>query len=610
MELRKQILDLQQAITDKKMFTGYSKERELEDMIKIALRQNKKVADKVDYLMDSMIEASQTENYDVLEKSVTLISKAQLEIIKELESVKEDVKNASSLKQLLESQQSSLKMIGEKIQSFEKIIDELPHSQQISALKFELNGIVQEIKAIESKIISSPNDVSVNLGLIQKDVETMKSRLENLSSEVSEISKEDKSAHIKLDIIENLSAKISSVEEKIKHFDELVSSGRAVKDDFFKNQIEKIEKEVGEIQHLKELVDNISRTNNEDKEKTAEIINSIKKIESDLAKMNDFIGKNSKKGIGVEKKLLDEKTRDLSVKILEVKDEELKEAFQKKTEFLKKQIDAISESFDYKKKDAMMQDLTEDLEELEEKMKKAVLDSKAQKQIDDLYSDVSILEQKTENEEEIDDTLIQIEKRISAIEKFISKKSISHPHEITEMEQNIKSAKENISNAEGNVDAMRIARLQGLVEKMKVPDTAVENHLPSIEKKLKKVSENVPEEHEERVNEIIERVDDVTKQSLKSEKESFNSKLVSKQLKEESENIVISEISKIREYIQRIPRGIQITAEELASQLNIPYNDVIDALQKIQKESPDLIELFDFNFMAKVSGKKPIILRK
>lgn len=610
-ELKKQIAELQSAVSQKKQLVGYDRERELEDMVKVALRQNKKVADKVDYLMDTLIEASQSEGEGTVEKSLAALSTSQLELMKQIDVLRQKVENAETVKQLMKAQQDSITVIGKKLADLSAAVSSLPYSQQIEAVKKEIDSLNTEVKSLESSVLKAPEQVASSLALVKNDVEELKSKLDSISSEISKVEKDDAELTTKMAVIDAISTKIQSVESKIESFEELIKSGAPQREEFFKQEIEKIEADLGAIEELKKRVDEITNMNVQERDRTLEIMGSLKTLEDDVSKLMKSIETYPSDEVK-DADFLKEKFNEISAQILSLKQDEAKEPLKEQTAELKKQIDEISsrvgEGADFKKKEQELEGIAEKLKQLEGDVRSAKENPELRKEFEELHAGIDAVTSKLESSGKAAEEIRSVEKRVKNIEAFLSESKIAAPSEIDEIERHVSEARASVEEAKQPVSSQRVSNLNYLIDEIELPEISAENTLPEAKRKLEEASSLAGGKEKKKLEEIAERVEGASKKSEKHEKDALLAKLKAKEMETEAKSLEISEKTMVRDYVRNVSLGAEITVEDIAKQLNIPYDAALKALQQIGEEERS-VELKNASYFAKLSGKKPSFSR-
>ncbi|NYZ80181.1 hypothetical protein H0N95_02935 [Candidatus Micrarchaeota archaeon] len=604
-ELKKQIAELQNAISQKKQLVGYDRERELEDMVKVALRQNKKVADKVDYLMDTLIEASQSEGEGTVEKSLSALSTSQLELMKQIDVLRQKVENAETVKQLMKAQQESIAVLDKKLVDLGAAVSSLPYSQQIEAVKKEIDGLNAEVKSLETSVLKAPEQVTSSLELVKADVGELKSKLDSISSEISNVEKDETELNTKMAVIDAVNLKIQSVESKIETFEELIRSGEPQREEFFKQEIAKIEADLSAIDELKKKVDEITNMNAQERDKAIEIMNELKKLEDDVAKLvrtmetypNDEINDAS---------FLKEKFNEISAQVLSLKQDDVREPLKEQTAELKKQIDEIAsrvgEGTDFKKKEQALTELSDKLKQLESDVRSAKENPELQNEFKSFHEEIDALSEKLKSSEKATSEIRSVEKRVKNIESFLTDTKIAAPSEIDEMTRHVSEARSAVKEAKQPVSLQRVSNLNYLIDEIELPEVSADNSLPEAKQKLEDASSLAEGKEKEKIEALSDRVEYASKQSIKQEREALMTKMKTREIKEEAQKLEVNVNSVVRDYVRNLSLGAEITVDDLAKQLNVSNDAALKAVK--QAETEKLVDLKNASYLARLSGKK------
>ncbi|MFH0987068.1 MAG: hypothetical protein V1911_03405, partial [Candidatus Micrarchaeota archaeon] len=291
-DLRKQIDGLEKSAQNKKMFEGYDKQRELEDMVKVALRQNKKLADKVDYLMDALIEASEEQGDEEIEGTLKSLAKSQIQIMEEIDYLKKQLKDQESFGKISSDQKDSISETQKKMSELQATLEKMPHDAQISSLKQEVNDLEHEIQTMEALVTTTaPEEITNSLNLIRNDMDQLNGSISKLAVKVEKIGKDEENIEKTLSSktnIDTLQLKLGSLESKLDAVSHLISTGKIARETDIKGKISEIEEDAAGLEKIRKHIDLASSLDAAEKEKMVDVMKELSEIEAEVRKISEW----------------------------------------------------------------------------------------------------------------------------------------------------------------------------------------------------------------------------------------------------------------------------------------------------------------------------------
>jgi chromosome segregation ATPase len=618
-DLRKQIGEMEKVVKEKKEYKGYDRERELEDMVKVALRQNKRLADKVDDLMDTLIEASQADGDEAIEKTLTALSRSQIKLMDEVIGLKVKIEKAETVKQLMETQRQAIEKLGKKIDDIEKDIETLPYSSQIENMKKEVTGVNEELKTLESLVMAAPEQVTKTLGLVKNDVDALKNRMENISKTIKKVEEDEAKILSSTSMLDTLQTKISSMDGVIAHIEELIGSGRASRDQEIRAQLAAIEEDIKALADLRSKVDEVSKISSEEKEKMLELLDKLKEVETEIHKMSQWV-ESYPVGEAQEISFIKQKFAELNQNIYDFKQQNIRTVLNEQLGLLQNKIDELAQTFekegiDVKKKEYDLNLITDSLTAVEERLAEIeTRDTGAlEAEMQSLHSSMQKLRDRLRKSEKISPSVTAINKKIASVEKQIKKERVARPSEVIKIRERVEQAKREIEGAEAEgkpIHAAKAEEIKSLVEDIELPTVTMEHIVPEIREEAKQAVKEAGKEEKPKIKEVAKRIEKLEKELKKHENLMAGSKVKTVMVAEGATELILDEKKLITKFVEKIPAGMEIPLEDIAKQLNIPFENLKKAFVVMQKEHPDSIELKDAGLGAKISGKKPVFIKK
>ncbi|RLG21194.1 hypothetical protein DRN74_02900 [Candidatus Micrarchaeota archaeon] len=305
--LSAEIEELEGALKELEAIEG-GKSSTLKERISGDIDHNKKLAQKLDYLLNLLIDASQNMEEDKTEKVIKSLAKSQIKILEELKNIRENINKLRSKQDELESEISEIQKESElriadlieeqkkkvadfskKLNEIMKLTDHFPLSKKIEVMTQEIESLKQSLKQVESKPVSDVN--------LLKDINTLKSSIDVLRKKIEETDKEVKkitekegsfSPHFKDEnAVHALQREMDELEIKIGELSKQFAKLSTIKEiDAINQKLAHIESEIKTVQSLlsstdaallKKRVDKVSKMNEDVKKE-------IKTLEANISK--------------------------------------------------------------------------------------------------------------------------------------------------------------------------------------------------------------------------------------------------------------------------------------------------------------------------------------
>ncbi len=138
----------------------------------------------------------------------------------------------------------------------------------------------------------------------------------------------------------------------------------------------------------------------------------------------------------------------------------------------------------------------------------------------------------------------------------------------------------------------------------------IENIVPEIREEAEQAVKEAGKEEKPRIKEVAKRIERLEKELKRHEGQMAGSKVRTVMVAEGATELILDEKKLITKFVEKIPAGMEIPLEDIAKQLNIPFENLKKAFIAMKKKAPDSIELKDVGLGAKISGKKPVFIKK
>ncbi len=233
-EIKKQLEELDTQITQKETRGEVNYDIiETKSLVKKLIKENEKIAQKIDYLLAILAEAAeQTEDTSVLDSVKTLL-KTQMEVINYLSKIAEKDFNID-LSPVLNSMEGLRAEVNNVSQNIMKLMDRLPENSQIELLKTKLDEVSQKLSNIETAL-NTPKEVHFpEINDIHREFQELKNDSEIISSKLNQLIEASKQPDHSQEILEKINAlagKMNLLEAEIVRKKELIEKMSAIEDE-------------------------------------------------------------------------------------------------------------------------------------------------------------------------------------------------------------------------------------------------------------------------------------------------------------------------------------------------------------------------------------------
>lgn len=192
-------------------------DEETREMLRTLMRQNRRLAERVDYLLQMLAEAAEGTAEEDMEKMLTTIAQAQVSVLEQIGKVSE-----IKPEELGKVQEEAFRVLASKLDEIRNSISALPYSQQMDVLKNDMESISSELKAVESAVKASPQQAAATVTLLKEDLASLRGKLEQISSDIRQVGPGVETVRLKQDeiavalaAVSSIGAKLSSLESKL-----------------------------------------------------------------------------------------------------------------------------------------------------------------------------------------------------------------------------------------------------------------------------------------------------------------------------------------------------------------------------------------------------------
>lgn len=223
---------------------GYDEEsqEEMREMLRTLMRQNRRLAERVDYLLQMLAEAAESTAEEDMEKMLTTIAQAQVSVLEQIGKVSE-VKPEGITK----AQEEAFRVLADKLDQLRNAISTLPYSQQMDVLKNDMASISSEIKTLESAVTKSPEQVAATVSLLKEDLAGLRGRLEQISADVKSVKPGMDEVAVMARQITPALNKVSGIEEKLASLEAKLGEIPAATVSQIAQKLDSIEAEIRKI---------------------------------------------------------------------------------------------------------------------------------------------------------------------------------------------------------------------------------------------------------------------------------------------------------------------------------------------------------------------------
>src|SRR3989338_310832 len=224
--LTQQISMLEQAFA----YPNYKEQsqRELLDLMKCNMRQNQKLAERIEYVLKMLSKSKEDPTRKNIQKILVALGRAQINMLDQIAKMQSQIANLEATR--ISYLEKSNKALSDKIDKLSKEIESLPYEQQINLLGKELATVLDEIKTFEDLVTTeAPEQLMLSINALRNDLETIRNRTGVLQTSISKVRKgeeEIEKAIPHLAKLGSMEVMIQSVENKINELEKLAEQGK------------------------------------------------------------------------------------------------------------------------------------------------------------------------------------------------------------------------------------------------------------------------------------------------------------------------------------------------------------------------------------------------
>jgi len=583
--LKAQIKQLEEGISAPKAYSFQTEE--IREMVQGLVTQNKRLSDKVDYLLSILMEASSDLSDDVFNKTLAAMAKSQVDMVDQLAEIKEkalsgEVKTAELEKLGQETDQ--------KLKTISDAISQLSYAKQLEDLKSNVSMLSADIQRLE-KAVSSETPA------IRGNIDSLKAELDELKEKVSGI--------------DSFRGDIKGVENQLAGLEETLS---------------KKEKQVS------------AELSSADKETLQELSQKIFALDSELKKMEKAIesypASEAQEITGVKEKL-----GEIEAALNALKESPHQENLSSELESIRAKINSMEKMFREKqldmerKREAEMQVITDLLKKIE-----ADLETAGGQQATQLSQILSDLSEKTKVMadmfqkmgssdapryfNDLKGEIVSLSSRLARIENYVKQEKVADYSHISDVQTEIRAIRRELESMRGmEIKPQVISKVRENIRDIEVPTVKVitpqerEKILSikaNIDRSQREIKPNSPPEMKElgqglqqardKVGNILNTINE-TEQGIIEQRETV------KRLRGDVLGAPVRSEDTASSYLFKLPMDTPVKLRDAAALLSMDYNELMRILLKIQKEQPDFISVRNTGYGSKLLGQEPSVIR-
>jgi len=585
--LKDQIKQMEQGLSGPKIYSFQTEE--IREMCQTLLTQNKRLAEKVDYLLSILVEASTDVSEDVFDKTLAAMAKSQVDVIDQLTIIREKSEAGKTKGDELER---AYKSTEEKLKTISDSISQLSYAKQLEEMKSNIGTISSDIQKLGGVISSETPALKSNIDMLRTELEELKTKLSDMS--------------------------------------------------YFGEDIKEIEEELGNVEAMlsKKETKTVAELSAADKAKIQEISTKLFDLNTEVKKMEkafeSYPSSDAQALTGIREKL-----DEIDSAVTSIKHEPSQESIVNELSGLRSKIDSLESLFEQKELDMekkreaemgvisnllqkietelgtlggqeatqlsqVLTELTEKTKQISETVKAVDVDKVAPKYFDDLKSEVGSLGN-----------------RLGRIEDYVKKERVVESSHIIDIQTEIKAIRRELENIGGmKVKPEVLSKVRKDIVGFQIPAAKVIE--PEEKQKIASIKANIGassemlrpvpvreltdvkkglQTAEERVNNIIREIGR-TEQNVIETRESV------KRLRNDVMGAPLRNEDVLSNYIQRMPLSAQVKVRDIASILNMEFTETLRLLLKIQKDNPNRVSVLNTSYFSKLMGKEPTVIKR
>ena len=585
--LKDQIKQMEQGLSGPKIYSFQTEE--IREMCQTLLTQNKRLAEKVDYLLSILVEASTDVSEDVFDKTLAAMAKSQVDVIDQLSAIREKSEAGNTKGDELEK---AYKSTEEKLKTISDSISQLSYAKQLEEMKSNIGTISSDIQKLGGILSSETPALKSNIDMLRTELEELKLKLSDMSffgEDIKEIEEE----------LGNVEAVLSKKETKT--IAELSAADKAKIQEVcaklfdLNSEVKKMEKafesypssDAQALTTIREKLDGIEST-----------VTSLKHEPSQESITQELSGLRSK--IDSLERLFEQKELDMEKK---------REAEMKVISDLLRKIETELGTLGGQEATQLSQvltELSEKTKQIAETVKAVDVNRVTPKYFDDLRSEVSSLGT-----------------RLGRIEDYVKKERVVESSHITDIQTEIKAIRQELESISGmRVKPEVLSKVRRDIIGFQIPAAKVIE--PEEKRKIASIKTNISASSEilrpvpvrelsdvkKGLQTAEERVNSIIREIGKTEQSVIETRETVKRLRNDVLGVPLRNEDVLSNYISRMPSNAQIKVRDIAAILSIDFKETLRLLLKMQKDNPNRVSVLNTNYFSKLIGKEPTVIKR
>jgi len=580
--LKSQIKQLEDGLSAPKVYSFQTEE--IREMTQTLLTQNKRLAEKVDYLLSILVEASQDMSDDVFDKTLAAMGQAQVDMIDQLTKIREKSEEGEAKTEELEK---LYKITEEKLTSISDTLSQLSFAKQLEDLKSNVTTLSSDVQKLEGAITTATPALKENINNLRLELTEMKQQVTDMGLFGSEI--------------KEIETELSDIEKMLT------------------------KKEAGSVAELSQL----------DKEALQDLSKKMYALETEVKKMEKAIESypsSEAQDITSIKQKLEE------IDIIVNASGGPQQGVSKELEGLRAKISQMENLFEQKeldmenRREAEMKLITELLQKIETDLEKtsgqqATQLSQVLSELNDKTKELAenVTQMSSQNAlprymEDFKSEVTGMTSRLDRIEGYVKTEKVADYSHIADVQTEIRAIRKELESMRGmKINQQVISQVREDLRGVAIPRTKVispeeKQKIFSIRSNIDKTSRAIPSSKENieiktDLNTAKVKVDRILGAIDKTEQGIIEQREAVKKLRGDVIGAPLRKEDLVANYIMKLSLGAEVKVKDVAIILNMDSNELIRILLAMQKESPDTIEVKNTKYVSKLIGKEPVLVR-
>jgi chromosome segregation ATPase len=585
--LKDQIKQMEQGLSGPKIYSFQTEE--IREMCQTLLTQNKRLAEKVDYLLSILVEASTDVSEDVFDKTLAAMAKSQVDMIDQLTIIREKSEAGKTKEDELEK---AYKNTEEKLKTISDSISQLSYAKQLEEMKSNIGTISSDIQKLGGVISSETPALKSNIDLLRTELEELKLKLSDMS--------------------------------------------------FFGEDIKEIEEELGnvEVALSKKETKTIAELSAADKAKIQEISTKLFDLNTEVKKMEkafeSYPFSDAQALTGIREKL-----DEIDNAVVSLKHEPSQESITQELSNLRSKIDSLEKVFEQKeldmekKREAEMGVISNLLQKIETELGtlggqeatqlSQVLTelSEKTKQIAETVKTVDVNRVTPRYFDDLRSEVSSLGTRLGRIEDYVKKERVVESSHITDIQTEIKAIRRELESISGmRVKPEVLSKVRKDITGFQIPAAKVIE--PEEKRKIAAIKANIGASSEilrpvpvrelsdvkKGLQTAEERVNNIIREIGRTEQSVIETRETVKRLRNDVLGVPLRNEDVLSNYISRMPPDSLIKVRDIAAILSMDFKETLRLLLKMQKDNPNRVSVLNTNYFSKLMGKEPTVIKR